>query len=223
MSRDTNGSVFLAHPARLFCETLSASLTQSGISDIRFAHDLMSALRGLAAEPAQLTVAASELANGTVASLVTSLLEGGSTSVVILAPDVREPEMLAALEAGALGYVSREEQVDRLVYDVRGALNGQACLPRDKLASVLRLLIERRRQEDEQTGRLRGLSRREKEVLTHLGHGLSNEEIASVLFVSRATVRTHVQNILRKLQVHSRLEAIAVAQGLPQPLEESPT
>lgn len=223
MSPITQGNVFLAHPARLFCETLSVSLIQSGIADVRFAHDLESVLGGLAADPVQLTVAASELANGSVRSLVTVLLEGGSTSVLILAPEVRESEMLAALEAGALGYVSREEQVDRLVYDVRGALNGQACLPRDKLAPVLRLLIDRRREEDARTERLRRLSRREQEVLTHLRDGLNNDEIASELFLSRATVRTHVQNILRKLQVHSRLEAIAAAQGLPLPREESPT
>jgi len=223
VSWGTDGSVFLAHPARLFCDTLGASLAQSGVSDIRFANDLESVLAGLSARPARLTVAAPELANGSVASLVTVLLEGGSTSVVVLAPEVREPEMLAALEAGALGYVSREEQVDRLVYDVRGALNGQACLPRDKLAPVLRLLIDRRRAEDQRTERLRRLSRREHEVLTHLGRGLSNDEIASALFVSRATVRTHVQNILRKLQVHSRLEAIAVAQGLPMPSQERST
>lgn len=223
MSPTTKGNVFLAHPARLFCETLSASLTQSGVADVRFAHDLESVLGGLAADPAQLTVAATELANGSVGALVSVLLEGGSTSVLILAPEVRESEMLDALEAGALGYVSREEQVDRMVYDVHGALNGQACLPRDKLAPVLRLLIERRREEDARTERLRRLSRREQEVLTHLGDGLNNDEIASELFLSRATVRTHIQNILRKLQVHSRLEAIAVAQGLPLPREESPT
>lgn len=205
-------AVLIAHPARIFCEALSSMLAQAGLEP-RSEHDLPATRRALAQQPARLTLAAQELSPDGVAALVTELLDAGSESVVVLAPEVREPDLLAALEAGALGYVSREEPLDRLVYDVRGALVGQACLPRDKLAPILRLLIDRRRADDERAERLRRLSRREQEVLTHLAKGMSNDEIATALFLSRATVRTHVQNILTKLEVHSRLEAIALARG----------
>jgi DNA-binding NarL/FixJ family response regulator len=109
-----------------------------------------------------------------------------------------------------LGFLSRDSSLDRVVYDIQGALRGEACLPRDKLAPVLRLLIERRREDDERAERLGRLSRRETEVLDHLATGATNEQIAGTLFLSQATVRTHVQNILTKLEVHSRLEAIAL-------------
>lgn len=207
------GAVLIAHPARLFGEALAEMLAQAGLESPRFEHDLPGARRALSERPAQLTLAAQELSADGVAALVTDLLDAGSASVVVLAPEVSEPDLLAALEAGALGYVSREEPLDRIVYDVRGALAGQACLPNDKLAPILRLLIDRRRADDERAERLRKLSRREQEVLTHLAKGMSNDEIATALFLSRATVRTHVQNILNKLDVHSRLEAIALARG----------
>ena len=206
-------AVLVAHPAPLFCDALTASLLQAGVEPVRAVHDLAAARATLTATPAQLTLAAQELSLDGAAALVRDLLDAGSASVVVLAPDIKEPDLLAALEAGALGYVSREEPLDRLVYDVRGALGGQACLPRDKLAPILRLLIDRRREDDDRTERLRRLSRREHQVLEHLGKGLSNDEIAAELFLSRATVRTHVQNILAKLEVHSRLEAIAMARG----------
>lgn len=213
MSEGDSHAVVLAHPARLFTEALAAHLDQAGVAPVHCANDLVATTRRLMTSPARLTLAALELSPNGVSSLVTTLLEAGSADVIVLAPEVREPDLLAALEAGALGYVSREESLDRLVYDIRGALTGQACLPRDKLAPILRMLIERRRDDEERAERLRRLSRREHEVLTHLGRGMSNDEIASALFLSRATVRTHVQNILTKLGVHSRLEAISLARG----------
>jgi DNA-binding NarL/FixJ family response regulator len=77
------------------------------------------------------------------------------------------------------------------------------------------MLIHRRRKEDERSARLSKLSKREAEVLQHLSTGARNDEIAADLFLSQATVRTHVQNILGKLGVHSRLEAIALVHALP--------
>jgi DNA-binding NarL/FixJ family response regulator len=177
---------------------------------VRQATDLETATSLLTERPARVTVCGSELGDDDVGTLVRRLGAAGSQSVVVLAPVVAEQELLAALEAGALGYVSRDSSLDRLVYDIQGALRGEACLPRDKLAPVLRLLIDRRREEDELSERLGRLSRREREVLDHLSTGATNEQIAGMLFLSQATVRTHVQNILTKLGVHSRLEAIAL-------------
>lgn len=204
------GAVVIAHPARLFCETLAATLGDAGVPGVRHYQDLGTAVCALTTGPATLTLAASELAPDGVVDLVSRLLDAGSSSVVVLAREVHEPDLLAALEAGALGYVSRDEPLDRLVFDIQGALNGQACLPRDKLAPILRLLIERRREEDGRAERLRRLSRREREVLDKLADGSNNDEVAAALFLSRATVRTHIQNILGKLEVHSRLEAISL-------------
>lgn len=211
MSDESTDSVLLAHPSILLVESLGHALASTGMTDVRRAGDLETSLAALRSRPAQLTLCGSELARAGIGRLVAEMLEAGSHSVVVLAPAIEERHLLEALEAGALGYVSREEPLDRLLFDVRGALRGEACLPRDKLAPVLRLLIDRRREQDEQAARLSRLSKREHEVLSHLAAGDGNDEIAAALFLSQATVRTHVQNILTKLGAHSRLEAVAVA------------
>ena len=208
---EANRSVLVVHRSRLIVEGLTEVLLESGLSDVRAATDLGTATEALRRRPAQVTVCGSDLDGDGVGSLVAALLDSGSVSVVVLAPEIREKELLSALEAGALGFVSRQEPLDRLAYDIVGATRGEACLPRNMLAPVLRLLIDRRRAEDERLERLRRLSARELEVLRLLTGGAGNDQIAGELFLSTATVRTHVQNILRKLEVHSRLEAIAFA------------
>lgn len=208
---EADRSVLVVHRSRLIVEGLSDMLLGSGLSDVRTATDLVSAMEALRGRPAQVTVCGNDLDVHGVGSLVTGLLDSGSVSVVVLAPEIREQELLSALEAGALGFVSRQEPLDRLAYDIVGATRGEACLPRAMLAPVLRLLIDRRRAQDEHSERLRRLSAREVEVLRLLTGGAGNDQIAGELFLSTATVRTHVQNILRKLEVHSRLEAIAFA------------
>jgi DNA-binding NarL/FixJ family response regulator len=214
--------LLLLHPSRLLCESLSEALGNDDGTEVRHVQTLPDALAELRRRSAILTLAGLEAATEGVSAFVRALLDSGSKSVVILAPAVDEPDMLAALDAGALGYVGRDQPLDRLVFDVRGALRGEACLPRDKLAPVLRLLIDRNRVEQERAERLGRLSKREREVLGLLASGQGNDEIAVALFLSKATVRTHVQNILSKLEVHSRLEAIALAveTGLTRPPTE---
>ncbi len=211
MISDSAGALLLAHDSPLVREGLADALRDAGTPDVREATDLDVAAAMLAERPSQLTVCGTELAEGDVAGLVLHLDQVGSRAVVLLAPSVHEPDLLVALEAGALGYLSRESPLERVVDDIQGALRGEACLPRDKLAPVLRLLINRRRQDDERAARLARLSKRETEVFHLVATGATNDEIAKALFLAPATVRTHVQNILTKLEVHSRLEAVALA------------
>lgn len=216
MSAQSDASLLVAHPDALLREELADVFAGAVTTDVRRAADPKSALHQLRLRPADVTLLGSRLADR-VTDLVAQLLDAGTEAVVVLADSPNDTELLAALQAGALGYIGRETPLDRLVYDIRGALRGEACLPRDKLAPVLRLLIDRRREEDALTARLARLSKREREVLGHLADGVTNDEIARRLFLSTATVRTHVQNILTKLEVHSRLEAIAVLHGtMPQ-------
>jgi DNA-binding NarL/FixJ family response regulator len=84
-------------------------------------------------------------------------------------------------------------------------------VPPRLLAPLLKGLILRRREEDDVARRAARLTRREKEVFALLVDGHDHEKIAEALVISRATARTHVQNVLRKLEVHSRLEATALA------------
>ncbi len=84
-------------------------------------------------------------------------------------------------------------------------------MPRGMLGGLLRELIERRRRDEEVHARYRRLTGREREVLALLAAGDYVDRIARRLFISPQTVRSHVQRILDKLEVHSRAEAVALA------------
>jgi DNA-binding NarL/FixJ family response regulator len=132
------------------------------------------------------------------------------TRVVVVGTSA-DPELLAAaVEVGADGFVSFADQMDELADAVRRVAAGEASIPSGMLGGLLKHLIRRRREEDAVVGRFATLTRREQEVLALLADGLDQEAIATRLVVSKHTARTHVQNVLAKLDVHSRLEAVAL-------------
>jgi NarL family two-component system response regulator LiaR len=131
------------------------------------------------------------------------------TQVVVLTAHTDEARVVAALRAGAIGYVRKDSEPEVLVAAVRGAARGQSVLDPAVAGSVL--------QELARGGPLAAdLSEREKEVLGQLAHGRTNREIAQALHVAEETVKTHVGNILSKLQLNHRTQAViyALKQGL---------
>ena len=137
--------------------------------------------------------------------------------VVVLTASGEETNLLAAIRAGAAGYLLKSEPPARIVDFLRGAANGEAALS----GTVARRLLEQVR---DNGGRSTGvpdaiasaLSARELEVLLLLDEHLATDEIAQRLFSSEHTVRSHVKSLLRKLGVSSRreaLEALATARG----------
>jgi DNA-binding NarL/FixJ family response regulator len=134
------------------------------------------------------------------------------TAVVMLTVSKADADLFDALKAGARGYLLKDIDPARLSSALRGVLDGEAALPRTLAA---RLMEEFRRRESRGRVPLLGkrrvqLSEREYETLDMLRQGLSTAEIAQRLFVTPATVRSHVSAILRKLQVTSRDEAVAL-------------
>jgi DNA-binding NarL/FixJ family response regulator len=137
--------------------------------------------------------------------------------VVILTASGTEENLLAAIRAGAAGYLLKSEPPERIAEFLRGVAGGEAALS----GSIARRLLERVRE----GGRLGGgvpeaiatrLSAREMEVLLLLDEHLGTDEIAKRLFISEHTVRSHVKSLMRKLGVSSRreaLERLAVARG----------
>lgn len=126
--------------------------------------------------------------------------------LVMVTSLVDERLVLRAVEAGCAGFVTKDRSVGELVAAIRSVAGGEALISPVMLDKVLRQI--RRRSE----GSLGAdLSDREREVLQYVCEGMSNPAIAERLHVSHNTVRSHVQNILSKLRVHSKLEAAAVA------------
>ena len=101
--------------------------------------------------------------------------------------------------------------LSELIDATRAIHQGETLVPSRMLGPLLARLIHRRRERDEAAKRIGRLTRREREVLGLLSQGISNEGIAQALVISPETARTHIQNVLGKLGVHSRLEAAAFA------------
>lgn len=119
--------------------------------------------------------------------------------------------LLAALEAGADGYVNQDLTLPEIVEATRRVLRGELSIPSSMVGSLLHELLRHRRDEGHLLDRISRLSRRERQVLALLVEGLGHEAIARALVISPQTARTHIQNLYGKLGVHSRLEATAIA------------
>ena len=116
-----------------------------------------------------------------------------------------------ALEAGAVGYVSKAAPIRSLPEIVRKARRGEPIIEREEVERLQRVLRHRRREEATQRQRVGRLTPRQTEILQLMADGVPMDEIAARLNLTRATLRTHVQNILTRLSVHTKVEALAVA------------
>lgn len=131
------------------------------------------------------------------------------TQVVVLTADTDDAKVVAALRAGAIGYVRKDSDPEVFLASVRAAARGQSVLDPAVAGSVLQDLVRGGPLGDD-------LSEREKDVLRQLAHGRTNREIGEALHVSEETVKTHVGNILSKLQLSHRTQAViyALKQGI---------
>jgi DNA-binding NarL/FixJ family response regulator len=126
------------------------------------------------------------------------------TQVVILTSDEDESVLRSAVQAGVTGYLSKHESAAQVVQAVRSAARGEALIAPYMLARLLQGLHKK-----DEPAPTTPLTKRELEVLRELSLGHDNDAVATVLRMSPNTVRTHVQNILSKLKVHSKLEAVS--------------
>lgn len=129
---------------------------------------------------------------------------------VLVLTDEEDPDkLLEALEAGASGYLTKRCPLAQLIASTRAIHDGEVIVPPRMLGALLAQLIRNRRNWDKAVRQLSRLTPREREVLALLAQGADNETIADSLVISRETARTHVNNLMGKLEVHSRLQAAA--------------
>ncbi|MGW2253596.1 LuxR C-terminal-related transcriptional regulator [Kitasatospora sp. NPDC001660] len=134
----------------------------------------------------------------------------GLRAIVLATAD--DPHRAArALHAGATGWVAKESSLARLLAVVRGVLRDETHLPPALLTGVIRELTTARRDRTESERLVDTLTPREKQILRCMVAGLGRQAVAERLYLSPHTVRTHMQNVLGKLGVHSTLAAVAVA------------
>jgi two-component system, NarL family, nitrate/nitrite response regulator NarL len=153
-------------------------------------------------------------------NLVTRVLEAHpGVKVVILGDDRDVDLLLAAIRAGAAGVVGKTHGASTVLRVAGAVLAGEAAIPRAMLLELARRMAAKDRSADSPLARL---SPRERQVLALLSRGWDNARIGRDLFISQHTVRTHIQNILEKLGMHSKLEAATFAMQSSMELELAP-
>lgn len=135
-----------------------------------------------------------------------------NTKIVMLTVSDDEEDLYESVKAGANGYLLKEVSIEEVADAVRSVARGHSLISPSMASKLLHEFNELSRRADERmksaSPRLTG---RELEVLKLVAKGLSNREISSELFISENTVKNHVRNILEKLHLHSRMEAVVYA------------
>lgn len=143
-----------------------------------------------------------------IAATAEILRESPATSILVLTTFDAEATVLGALQAGAQGFLLKDTPPAELVAAVRGAAQGRIALSatatRRLIAAAVRAPEPARRRHAEL--RLAALSAREREVAEAIGRGATNAEIAAELFISLATVKSHVSRIMEKLPAENRVQ-----------------
>lgn len=231
--------VLVVDDHRIFAESLAAALAAEQDVDVSAAGSGPAAMRALeraAGEGRRFDVLLIDADLGTVAadgvpgqrvpgqegtptegavdgiSLVAGVRSGQpAVRTVVLAERDDPRRAAAALQAGAGGWVAKDCSLSRLLAVIRGVLRDETHLPPALLTGVLRELTAARKHRTESERLVESLTPREREVLRCMVAGLGRKAVAERLYLSPHTVRTHMQNVLGKLGVHSTLAAVALA------------
>jgi DNA-binding NarL/FixJ family response regulator len=130
---------------------------------------------------------------------------------LVLSASLEPVKLARALEAGAAGVLHKSTPIKEIVDAVRRLKAGEALLSSGEIIEMLRLIGRERQEEHDIRRAIEQLTAREREVLQALAEGLESKEIADRLNITVETERTHMVNILHKLNVHSRLQALVIA------------
>lgn len=213
----TLSTVLIVDDAELFREALKAAFTQEGFEVVAVAADAMAGI-DLAREHEPELVMLDLLMPGMSGLEVVGTIQKASprSRVVLLTASESAEDLLAAVKAGASGYLTKDTPLPRLASAMRDVLNGGAAISPamgGKLFSALRDIL---RHQGTTSARRPELTGREVEILGLVGEGKTSKEIADDLYISENTVRNHVRNILDKLGMKSRFEAVnwAYREGL---------
>jgi two-component system NarL family response regulator len=206
-------SVVIVDDAELFREALRAAFSQEGFEVKAVAADAMRAIDMAREHRPDLVMLDLLMPGMSGIEVVGAILKASpATKVVLLTSSESAKDMLAAVKAGALGYLTKDTPLPRLVAAMHDVLDGGAALSPamgGKLFAALRDLL---RHHGDAVARSPELTGRELEILGHVGAGKTSKEIAAELFISENTVRNHVRNVLDKLGLKSRFEAVTWAQ-----------
>lgn len=135
-----------------------------------------------------------------------------SAKILMLTVSDDEDDLYDAIKAGATGYLLKEISIEEVASAIQAVMSGQSLISPSMASKLLTEFTNLARRADErQSMPTPRLTDRELEVLKLVAKGMSNREIAGELYISENTVKNHVRNILEKLHLHSRMEAVVYA------------
>jgi DNA-binding NarL/FixJ family response regulator len=203
--------VLLVDDHQLLTGSLSALLAREPDMEVVGVAGSVAEAKNLAKDRLDVVLMDYRLPDGTGAEATRAIKARWPAARVVMLTAVNDDEtILESIQAGADGYLTKDRAVDDVVSAVRQAHAGETLLPRSVIVGIAQRVVAAR---DKGTERrhIEPLTPRELEVLKALTEGLSTPEICDRLFIAPNTLRTHVQNIMGKLRVHSKLEAVAFA------------
>jgi DNA-binding NarL/FixJ family response regulator len=133
-----------------------------------------------------------------------------SAKIIMLTVSDEEADLYESVKNGASGYLLKDSSIEEVAQAIRVVNEGQSLISPSMAVKLIDEFKQMSKPEREQGPALR-LTERELEVLRLVAKGLNNREVAKELFISENTVKNHVRNILEKLQLHSRMEAVMYA------------
>lgn len=213
--------ILLCDDHRLLVEAFAAALHAHGHEVVALATSPEEACRAAVEHDPDVCVLDVVFPDGSGLDAAAKITSSTRCKVLMLSAR-SDPEVVnAALAAGATGFVLKDQSIDGILHALDRLSAGEVAVDRDLLHAAIRAPASRGRAELTQ---LRFLTRREREALRRIAEGQSTKEIAQAMHVAHSTARTHVQNVLTKLGVRSRLQAAALVAraGLADELREIP-
>jgi DNA-binding NarL/FixJ family response regulator len=211
MSDQRRIRVLLVEDHRLLADSLSALLQRERDIAVVGIAGSVADVRDLARSRLDVVLMDYQLPDGTGAEATRAIKARWPGARVIMVTALTDDEtVLESIQAGADGYLTKDRAAEEVVLAVRAAHAGETLLPRSVITEIARRVAASKERPDERL-MIEPLTPRELEVLRALAEGLSTPEICERLFIAPNTLRTHVQNIMGKLHVHSKLEAVAFA------------
>lgn len=205
--------VLVADDHRTFAEALRAAIrTEPGLAVVGLAYDGDAAVE-MAGRKSPDVILMDVQMPGTDGIAATRRItdEIDDSRVIMLSAFDDDHTVARALDAGAVGFLSKGRSVKDVIAAIRAAYRGDPLIEPDEIRRILAQLRRKRALDAAARARVERLTRRETQILQGLAHGLSPGRLAEVLGISRHTLRTHQQNILFKLKVHSKHEALVLA------------
>jgi DNA-binding NarL/FixJ family response regulator len=208
-------TVLVVDDHRMFAEAIELLLAgQPGIEMIGIAGTGEEALQLAAQRPPDVVLMDIDLPGIDGIETTKRIKAEAPDAQVIVITAFQEPATIAAaIQAGASGYVPKTKAADELFDVIKRAAAGDMILPAAQIGPILERLQQVKRDMSDAEVRLAELTSRELQVLQAMADGSSTAQLARDLFISPLTVQTHVKNILAKLGVHSKLEAVTFAVG----------